>query len=150
MKKNILAWSVLVLLVAVISWWYYFGFKWDISNANPDYICVKSVTNQSCVISSWWAWQPDGTRIWTWTKATQVWYYHTRTSCEAGYGATHNWSTSAATSAANYMINTWNWGKLYSNWNQWASWRHSSNFTYSSSTCTVTQVDKVLPVWVIN
>jgi len=123
MKKNIIAWGILVLLISVIGWGYYFGFKWDVSNANPDYICIKSVSNQSCVVSSWWAWQSDWTRVGTGTKATKVSYYATRTGCEPGYAGTIIWSI---------------WG---------ASWRRTADVTYSSTTCTITQIDKVAPIW---
>lgn len=147
MKKSILGVSTLVVLVAAVSIWYYFNFSWDLANANPDYICVKPSTDTSCIITVQWEWQTDWTRTSTWTRALEVWYYQTRTSCEAGYSVKVTWSTSAASTAANYMINNWDGDKLYSDYTAWASWRHSSDFTYSSETCTITEVDDIEPVW---
>jgi hypothetical protein len=147
MKKSILGVSTLVVLVAAVSVWYYFNFSWDLANANPDYICVKPVTIDSCESVVWWEWQEDGTRTWTWIKALEVWYYQTRTSCEAGYSAKVTWSTAAASTAANYMINNWEGDELYSDYTAWSSWRHSSDFTYSSTGCILTEVDDIAPVW---
>ena len=146
--KTILWVSTVVILGTVVSLGYYFGYNNEVANANPDYICVKPVTNQPCENVVWWPWQTNGTRTWTWTKATEVWYYHTRTTCETGYSKSNiQWTTTLSNTAANYLINNWESDKLYSNYTSWASWRHSSDFTFSSETCTLVEKDDIAPVW---
>lgn len=148
MKKSVLWISTLVVLVAIVSTGYYFNFSSDVANANPDYICVKPSTDTSCVIDTIWEWQEDGTRTSTWTRALEVWYYHTRTSCEAGYSSVYQWATASSSSASTKAPTS----ALDSEWRSAtsshpSSWRHSSDFTYSSETCTITEVDDVEPVW---
>lgn len=129
MNKNILGVTTLVVLGAVVSVGYYFGFSGDNVSANPDYICTKSVTNQPCVVADddWSEWDTNWKRTWVWKMATQFRYYATRTGCESWYTKT-------------------DWG----GYNSWASWRKTADFVSSSSTCTIIQEDTVPPVWEIN
>ncbi len=149
MKKSILWVSTLVVLVVAVSVWYYFNFSWDLANANPDYICVKPSTSTSCIITNIWEWQSDGTRIKTWVRALEVWYYHTRTSCETGYTTELTWNTASSSSASTNADQS----SLDAEWraatiSHPSSWRHSSDFTYSSETCTIVEIDDTVPVWV--
>lgn len=124
MKKIILWISTLVGLWVIVSSGYYFGYNNEITNANADYICVKPApANQACENVLWWEWQTDWTRVWIWTKVTEVAYYSTRISCEPWYTETHIWESSRA------------------------SGRHGSDFTFSSETCTIIEKDDVAPVW---
>ena len=126
MNKNILGAITVVALSITVSAGYYFGFNWDKANANPDYICTKSVTNSPCVVHTWGEWNTEWRRIWTWTKTTQVRYYATRTWCESWYTATR-----------------WGW------YTSWASWRKTADAVSDSTTCTLVQEDKIAPVWEI-
>lgn len=114
------------LVVSFIAFLWVIFYYWNFSlinvNANPDYICVKSVTDSPCNITSCWNWNTDGTRVCTWKKTTSVAYYLRRTTCESWYSRHSRGSDS---------------------W--WSSWRQSWDYVYSSSTCTVTQVDRVAP-----
>jgi len=63
-------------------------------SANSDYICVKSVVDQPCIVTNWGPWRetsdPDvKIRTWRGTQVTEVSYYHLRTACEAWY--TNEW-----------------------------------------------------------
>jgi len=146
MKKNILGIATLWVLTLAVVWGYYFGFNGEKANANPDFICIKSVTWQSCNIQSCDDWQTDWTRTCYWKQATKVWYYHTRTTCESGYSASWiQWTTTTSWTAANYLIDNWEWDKLYSNYTSWSSWRHSSDFDYETIDCSVTEVDDIAP-----
>ena len=129
MTKNILGVSVLWVLWTIFWVSYYFGFLGLGVNANPDYICTKSVTNQVCKVPAWnWGeWNTNWERVWTWTRATEVQYYATRTGCEA-------W----------YTENRWWWYR----W--WASWRKTADTVSASSVCTLIQTDNVPPVWEIS
>ncbi|MDP2091242.1 MAG: hypothetical protein Q8K30_06630 [Candidatus Gracilibacteria bacterium] len=75
------------IFVSVI---FYYG-KIDILgvNANPDYICVKALTDQPCIATNYpascSAWGINGKRTCPGKKATEVRYLLRRTSCESGY-----------------------------------------------------------------
>lgn len=90
------------------------------AEANPDFICVKTVSNQPCTITSCGPW--IGTqRTCTWRTATQIAYYSVRIWCaEWGIG-TVIWSSGAA------------------------SWRRSADFTYNTASCTIVQTDTTPP-----
>jgi hypothetical protein len=146
MKKNVLAIATLGVLSVVVFWSYYYGFHGEQASANPDFICVKSVTGQSCNISSCGTWQNDGTRVCSWKRVTKVWYYHTRTTCNSGYSKSGiQWSTNVSNTAANYLIDNWESDKLYSDYTKWASWRHSNDFNYETEDCSITEVDDKAP-----
>lgn len=93
-------------------------------NANPDYICKKSVNNEPCVINECWSWDSTWTRTCYWTKTTEVSYYLIRTDCEAWYTKVAKW------------WNVW-----------WASWRQWSDYVSGTNSCSVVQVDRVSPFW---
>lgn len=150
MKKNIFGIVTLVTLSAVVIIGYKFGFSWEQASANPDYICVKTVTDAWCKVDKCEDWNNTGERICTWKKVTELWYYHTRTACEAGYGVKITWDTWTNKSASTKAVRS----ALDSSWKNAttshpSSWRHSSDFTYSSTTCTITEQDNEPPVWVI-
>lgn len=91
--------------------------------ANPDYICVKNVS-RSCELTSSstcsdWS---NGTRVCNGTKVTQVAYFLTRTTCEAGY---------AQQRGGGYKSG--------------ASGRKTWDATYASSNCSITQTDNTPP-----
>lgn len=93
-------------------------------NANPDYICKKSVSDEPCVISSCWSWNTNWTRVCNWTKTTEVSYYLIRTDCEAWYTKIAKW------------WNVW-----------WASWRQWADYVSGTESCSIVQVDRVSPIW---
>lgn len=101
---------------------YNMGIAENEVKANPDYICVKDVS-RSCEITHCGDWQSDWTQTCYGEKTTQVAYYHLRTSCEAGYDR------------------AW---KIGSSGGQWG--RHSSDFVYSTDSCSITKKDTVKPV----
>jgi len=148
MKKNILALSTLVVLWAVAWAGYYFNFTIDQTSANPDYICIKNVTWESCRITSCSEWGTDWKRTCTWKRTTQVWYYHTRTSCESGYSVAKNWTTASSNSASTYAPAS----TLDSEWKNAttahpSSWRHGQNYIYDEENCSIVEVDETAPVW---
>lgn len=119
----------LISLFLLLGWFYAsqsYDFTSGTTSANPDYICVKNVTDSPCISNSCDPWQTNGTRICHGTKATSVAYYLIRTSCEAGYTKISKW------------WNVW-----------WNSGRNSPDYTYTSTACTITEVDNVAPIWVI-
>lgn len=62
----------------------------DTTNANPDYICIKSATDGACVVknptASCGPWIGNK-RSCTGVQATKVGYHNVRIGCEAGYTA---------------------------------------------------------------
>lgn len=117
-----------LLLISVIFLYWKVNILWV--SANPDYICVKNVTNMPCVLtnypSSCSEWTTSWTRTCPWVKTTQVSYYLIRTSCEAWYSQVAN-------------------GEAW-----WASWRNSADYVSGSQNCTITETDTVPPTWEIN
>lgn len=97
------------------------------TDANPDYICVKDVS-RSCQITNdeslCTPWASDGTRVCPWTRTLKVAYYLRRTTCEQGYTRVSRGTNS--------------WG---------SGWRQSSDFDYQTEACTITQVDREVPIW---
>lgn len=129
MKKNYILFTIIsFLLIWVIAW--YTKFSLNNASANPDYICVKNVTDSPCVLSNYpsscSAWTTSWTRTCPWTKTTQVSYYLIRTSCEAWYS------------------------QVYHGESGWSSWRNSGDYVSGSTNCTITETDTVPPTWVIN
>lgn len=115
-----------ILSLIVIAWWIYAYTQlgWvEETSANPDFICVKEVTNQACETTSCTEWRADWTRTCTWTAATSVYYELTRTTCEAGYTRIATWRSV--------------WG---------ASWRRTPDMTYTTDTCSIVQTDHTAPV----
>ncbi len=151
MKKNVLAISTLVVLGAVAWAGYYFNFNIEQTSANPDYICIKSVAGESCRISSCTDWGTDGKRTCSWKRTTEVWYYHTRTSCESGYSVAINWKTATDDSASTYAPSTTLDAEgLAATTTHPSSWRHGSDYIYSSEDCTIVEEDTVPPTWKID
>lgn len=91
------------------------------AEANPDYICIKNVSNQPCTITSctWWV---GNTRTCYWTTATQAYYYSVRIWC------------------AEWGVGTVIWN------NNWASWRRTIDY-YNTVSCTIVQTDTTPPTW---
>jgi len=105
--------------------------------ANPDYICTKSVTNQPCVVDTWWPWEGDEkskTRIGTGKRATHMSYYHVRTDCTQDSEWKKTW----------YTINKELTKKLRGS--VAASWRHGADYPTDWEECTVTQTDRNKPI----
>ncbi len=116
------------IFLSVIFYYWKVDILWV--SANPDYICVKNVTNQPCLAtnypSSCSAWTSDWFRTCPWKKATQVAYYLVRTDCESWYSKISNW------------------------WESWAaSWRQWADYVNHSVACTITEEDHDSPVWEI-
>ncbi len=128
MKKIVVALFALILGVSIGS--YFYLYKWaslSTVDANPDYICKKSVSDQPCTITTCEEWKSDWKRTCNWIKTTEVAYYLIRTDCEA-------WYTKVA-----------NWGNVW--WNSGRQWADYVSWTQS---CTVVEVDNVPPVWAIS
>jgi len=124
MKKIVVAISALVLGVSIGSYIYIFNWGSLTSvEANPDYICKKSVTDTPCMVTTCESWKTDGTRSCNGLRATEIAYYLIRTDCEPGY---------TKVSAG------WNVG-----WNSGRQWADYVSWTQS---CTVVEVDNVPPV----
>lgn len=126
MKKYM--YSVISLVVLWALAYSYSVFVTSDSKANPDYICVKSVTDQPCNVpvdgSTCSAWDAEGKRTCTGTMTTQVAYYLIRTSCEA-------WYTQVSAG--------WNVG--------WNSGRQGWDYVSQSTSCSIVQQDVIPPVW---
>lgn len=123
-KKNTTRISIAVFAILMISVASYFWFLQWTQNvaANPDYICIKSVSTEPCKINRCGSWTESGTRTCYGTKTTKVAYYNRRTSCQAGY------------------INGWQVGN-----SSWASWRKWADYPYQTSSCTITETDRIDP-----
>lgn len=120
MKKNNIVWSIVALIVVWITGSFFYINN---SSANPDYICIKNVSNSSCEIQScdeWSAWE----RTCYGKRTTQVAYFLTRTTCESWYSRIRGWG--------------------YTSWN---SWRKTADFTYATENCTIKQLDTQAPFW---
>lgn len=149
--NNNVKYGIWVFVSLIVLVWIYFTFIVDNTNANPDYICVKNV-DRSCSITNCWDWNEETKqRTCYWKRVTQVWYYHTRTSCESGFSVAINWSTnSSSTAASNVTDRT----LLDSQWQKAhyahpSSWRHSKNYDYASEDCSIIEEDTRPPVWEI-
>lgn len=118
-SKNIWYIALSFISIAILSF-----ILFDLSKANPDYICIKNVYNQPCTITHCDDWKQDWTRLCHWVKATQVAYYLVRTYCEDWYTRVSNW-----------------WDSLADSWRQW------SDYIYASTSCNIIQEDHVSPVW---
>jgi hypothetical protein len=130
MKKIIMWVSVLCVLWLWVFVWLKNNNLADTVNANPDYICKKSVTGSPCNVtnypSSCSPWTAAWTRTCPWLKTTEVSYYLVRTDCEA-------WYTKVAHGDS--------WAD---SWRQWADW------VSGSENCTITESDHVSPTWKID
>jgi hypothetical protein len=147
-KVYLLWWTILALFVMVFvlfSRWYEF----ESASANPDYICIKEVSNPSCNITSCGEWTQDWIRECTWIAYSKQAYYSTRVACAEGWNAYEVWN------------------------NNWASWRRTADFNLvndfkvtqctwgwpnrtcttrvleyaTSQACTVIQEDHNAPSW---
>jgi len=148
-KNKFILSSIVLSSVSALFFWYFYFIIWTTS-ANPDYICVKNVSRSCTVnVSNCWAWNSQGTRYCPWSRVTAVWYYHTRTTCESWYSATWpTWTTATNSSRAKDVNSAY----LDAEWKKAttvhpSSWRHSSDFTYSTSSCWITQQDTTPPIW---
>lgn len=92
------------------------------ASANPDYICVKDVTNQPCNVTSCGPWT-DKTQVCSGTMVTKVAYYLIRTTCEPGYTRYSNGGNVGGSSG-----------------------RQGADYTYATTSCTVTRVDTTAPI----
>lgn len=92
------------------------------ASANPDYICVKNVYSQPCNVTSCGPWT-DKTQVCSGTMVTQVAYYLIRTTCEPGYTQYSNGGNVGG-----------------------ASGRNSADYTYQTTSCTVTRTDTTAPI----
>jgi hypothetical protein len=112
-------------------------YDFNSASANPDYICVKQVSNQPCYLDAAdlaicnatpWSNQK---KVCIWKTTTEVTYISTRVGCEAGY--TNKWETDEST------------------WLSWDSWRRLGMADYPSDTnsCVITYNDNVQPIWII-
>ena len=115
-------------------------------DANPDYICIKNVSNSACRITSCGAWQADHTRTCYGKRTTKVAYYNLRTTCEKWYGngtrvTTANNQVHYSKADATHVL----WIKRWTANGQ--GWRHSADFTYATEDCQIIQKDIVAPVW---
>lgn len=124
MKKVVVALSSLVLGVWI--GYYLYVFNWaslTSVEANPDYICKKSVTDMPCMVTTCESWKTDWTRACNWLRATEVAYYLIRTDCEPWYT------------------------KVSAGWNVWwNSWRQWADYISWTQSCTVVEVDNVPPL----
>ncbi len=125
-KKIALLPSVFVIVASLWLWYIYLASQ--STSANPDYICIKDVSDQPCIVSDettdCGAWETDWTRTCNWQRATQVAYYLTRTTCESGYDRVRG-----------------------GGYTSWASWRKTWDFNYKFENCTIKQVDDTAPSW---
>jgi hypothetical protein len=142
--KNIKYIALTLVLTALLTFGY-LNFMGTSVSANPDYICVKSVS-RTCSIDETKC-EEWNTKTWTrtceGTRVSKVWYYHTRTSCESGYTVEKTWSTSTSWTAAKFADQS----ALDSNWNSWSSGRHSTDFVYWTENCSIQEIDKTRPGW---
>ena len=121
--KNIIA--TFIWLSSLLFWLFFSNVFF--SNANPDYVCTKSIVWQPCEITSTscWARQTNHTRscYQSWTRIISKSYFRTRTDCEAGRSQAR-----------------WGW------YTSWASWRKTQD-VYHTESCSVsyTEVDNDLP-----
>jgi len=124
MKKVAVALFALVLWVWIGSYFYVFkDANLSTVEANPDYICKKSVSDQPCVVTTCETWKTDGTRTCNWLRTTEVAYYLIRTDCEAWYT------------------------KVSAGWNVWGnSGRQTWDYVSWTQSCSVVEVDTVAPV----
>ena len=117
-------------------------------NANPDYICTKTIDNPTCEIEECEEWWQDWKRTCHGTKVLEVSYYHTRTTCEQGYSVTKKGSTSNSKTAARYADNESLKSNFEYGWGEWwSSWRHSSDYPSNTTSCTIVEIDDLPPEW---
>ncbi|MDD2870661.1 MAG: hypothetical protein PHS49_01615 [Candidatus Gracilibacteria bacterium] len=87
-KCGLLVVSFLVFLSVI----FYYG-RFDIMgvSANPDYICTRVMTGQSCNFSeaNCGPWSTDGKRVCNGKRNIKTYYYNRRSSCAAGYSSVH-------------------------------------------------------------
>lgn len=151
--KSAIAW----VAVVAIAWAGYLGFSTWVQKveANPDYICVKSVTNSPCQIDYCEDWGQDGQRVCKWERTTKIGYYHTRTTCEAWYTRQISWSTASSRTASNDLKNKWYGWRLDSEGKNAyrahpSSGRHSLDYPYQTEYCQIIEQDTQKPGGGIN
>ncbi|MCT4617171.1 MAG: hypothetical protein N4A38_03070 [Candidatus Gracilibacteria bacterium] len=111
--------SILAVAGSIVT---YVNLGVEQASANPDYICVKSVSNTPCNVTHYEDWQPDGTRIGYGYRTSAVFYRLTRTDCEPGYSRSRVGSIDGE------------------------SGRRTGDMPYSTTSCTIVQVDAMAPV----
>jgi len=121
-------------------------------DANPDYICVKSVSHGVCDnIERCDPWDLiSHTRTCYWYNVTKTAYYHTRTSCESWYVVAKRWSTASSNTAARFIKDI-DYNALDSEWKKAftahpTSWRHSRDVVWATESCSIRQVDTSAPI----
>lgn len=132
--------SIVALLLLIIVILLCRGYRLPVVWANPDYICVKNVdmaceyvpsnlckTEKDTNCCGEWIseWEDKWTRVCRWTKVTSVYYIHRRTECESDYYRLRKRTDSSGN-----------------------SWRMTGDVPYTSTGCTVVEVDHVEPLWV--
>jgi len=147
MKTKIISILAFVSFLGIAGFVYTTQINTTEVNANPDYICIKNVSNSACEITSCGPWQEDHTRTCYWKRTTQVAYYNLRTTCEKGYGngtkvTTANDQVHYSKADATHILWIRTWRNIW-----WKGWRHSADFTYATEDCQVIQKDIVAPVW---
>lgn len=120
-------WLLVVSFLVFLSVIFYYG-RFDIMwvSANPDYICTRVMTGQSCNFSeaNCGPWSTDWKRVCNWKRNIKTYYYNRRSSCAAWYSSVHIWDS------------------------DWNSWRTTWDY-YVTENCTVIQEDNIAPVWEI-
>ena len=146
MKTKIISLLGFVAFLAIAGFVYTTKINTTEVNANPDYICIKNISNSACKITSCWAWQADHTRTCYGKRTTQVAYYNLRTTCEKGYGngtrvTTANDQVHYSKADATHILG------IKRGSANWQGWRHSADFTYATEDCQIVQKDVIAPVW---
>lgn len=152
MKNKFLLPIVLIIALVLWAWVFYWNFSLEKASANPDYICVKDVSWNSCDINTCDEWSINWERTCYWTRVTQIAYYNTRTSCESWYVVDTTWSTKSSNTASRYVKQAWYESYLDSEWRNAhnshpSSWRHSRDYPSQTESCFIVEVDTVAPIW---
>lgn len=145
-------WLLLVPAIVLLSWFIYSkSINPTFVDANPDYICIKNVSNTACRYDPQKdcdPWDTTGhTRTCHGKRTIQVAYYNLRTTCEKWY-----WNGSKVTTA-NDQVHYSKADSSHVLWirdgkNLWGRWgRHSADFVYATEDCQVVETDYIPPTW---
>lgn len=123
-SKCILLVFSFLFFISIIFYFWRLNILW--ANANPDYICKKTLTGQSCnyTEANCDAWTSDWKRVCHGTRNNMTYYYNRRTTCAWWY----------------------TWQQLWDS--AWDSWRTSWDY-YSTENCIVILEDHIAPIWEI-